>query len=478
MAKSRWLWQIRQDFKGGFMKRLLVLGLATLALAGCSQNHDEIKVTKLSAGQSSAVLTNLALGKVLVDSPEESECKDFRSKLPSNYFQDEITVPENWDQPQGAQIKVFYYGIVRPGKDTVVFYNGGPAGDSHSSYEVLKDAPEYKNFSFVFVDQRGTGCSSAYPSEPTQQNLEKLMTYGSRSIVKDSEAIRSKILGNKPWKIFGQSFGGMIVQRYLTIDLSHIKSANAHGLSVMSDSALWLAMRMKSQKRVLENYFAKYPDDRQNIPALRALVSETRCFTDGESKICGKSVVDGLTIFLGFSESWPSMHKLIGNLIKNNTLDESLFQKYIENYVFGVFANNYGAGSVIGAVDMSTSGKVDPRPCVTSTDILKKQGEDPSQWIINECRLLDSMTNDGWDPLWKSITKTDDLTLAEIKQSLQMNPQVPFYLYSGQLDVFVPVETFAEEISFLGSLVNYSSFPTSGHEGFYTESLVWKNLAK
>jgi hypothetical protein len=38
------------------------------------------------------------------------------------------------------------------------------------------------------------------------------------------------------------------------------------------------------------------------------------------------------------------------------------------------------------------------------------------------------------------------------------------------------VETFQEETSLLGNLITYRSYPDSGHEGFYTERQVWKDI--
>ncbi|MBC7742441.1 MAG: hypothetical protein H7061_09600, partial [Bdellovibrionaceae bacterium] len=51
-----------------------------------------------------------------------------------------------------------------------------------------------------------------------------------------------------------------------------------------------------------------------------------------------------------------------------------------------------------------------------------------------------------------------------------------FFLYSGRFDVFVPFETFVEEIRYLGDIIHYKNFESSGHEGFLSEPLVWKNL--
>ena len=82
---------------------------------------------------------------------------DFANK--PNAFYDFVEVPENPGDPASQIIKVFYYGRLVPGQTPIVFFNGGPAADSHSSYLLLTRLQQmddkWASLPFIFFDQRG-----------------------------------------------------------------------------------------------------------------------------------------------------------------------------------------------------------------------------------------------------------------------------------------------------------------------------------
>jgi pimeloyl-ACP methyl ester carboxylesterase len=473
----------------------IVLGLF---LSACSQNVT--KIEPLSPHQRSQVMTSLIFGRSLdsvlgsaLDSapkrPEgltdsdESECQQFIASLPSDYIHDYLNVPENWDDPTGAMIKIFYYGRLNPNKPTVLFHNGGPASDSHGSSEYLELNRHYNDFSFIFMDQRGTGCSSAFPLDQNVHGIDRLVQYSSRAIVKDSEALRLKLLGPATkWRVFGQSFGGRIVQRYLQMAPEGLLSAHAHGYSVMSDDYQWTAFRLLSQKRVLQDYLKTYPGDDQKILSMRKQIPDDQCFESEDSSVCGARVLDSLVLALGFKSSWPSLHQWVSSALDaNGKLIPAQLNKIIQAYVFGVYAHNYAAGTVISFVDFFED-QHDLQFCDRPMAILRQMGEHPEDWALNECRLMADVHNKIWDPLILEFFKTrkgfaDPIKLADLKTNLTQHSDLNFFLYSGQADVFVPVETFAEEAKYLLPLVHYTNFPNSGHEGFASEDQVWKELA-
>ena len=360
----------------------------------------------------------------------------------------------------------------------MVFFNGGPASDSHGSSDLIEGLPQGQKLSFIYIDQRGTGCSDAFPQEPANvENVQRLIHYTSTEIAKDSEVIRNKILGeNSKWKIFGQSYGGQIVHRYSMIAPQSIKAAYAHGLSLMTDQNEWLKLRIKSQKRVSEIYFSTYPNDRQILEKIRSLIGEDLCFNDGTTKICGAKVMDAATILLGFSNYWKYLHQtLAGILSSDNQLVTPALQKFVRSYVFGVYNNNGLAASVISMVEMS-NGDSDSDSCNKVTAKLEAEGEHPLDWLINECRLLSGMQNDQWTAVLSSIKINKAITPEQFKTALEVHSELPFFLYAGEKDVFVPFETFAEELATLGSRITYHQFPDTGHEGFYAEQKVWDDI--
>lgn len=462
------------------MKTTLWFASLLLLAVACAPKQDKqtYELKPLTDKEVQAVQLSLKTGLSLEEALSfDSACNEFQDSLPLDYFKGTVQVPEDYSQPEGRKIRVFYYGHLTEGKDPIVFYNGGPAADSHSSYSVLQRISESKELSFIYIDQRGTGCSDPFPSEPTTETVERLTHYTSTEIVKDSEIIREKILGPKSqWKVFGQSYGGLIVHRYSLVAPQSIKGAYAHGFSLMEDQTEWLKMRILSQKRVLSVYFEKYPEDRALLAQARSQVSEDMCFEEDGTEVCGPKVLDALTMFLGFSTSWSGMHQTIRSFVdEDGDLMETNLLHFVRMYVFGVYNNNGLAGSVISMTEISGGGS-DSETCKIVNDRLTAEGEAPEDWLINECRLLAGMKNDKWTEVLKGVEFKFGMTPADLKASLEKHPNLPFFLYSGEKDVFVPMETFEEEVKALGSRITYRQFPRSGHEGFYTERQVWTDI--
>src|SRR5205085_324026 len=157
---------------------------------------------------------------------------------------------------------------------------------------------------FVFIDQRGTGCSDPYPQGHTPDVLARLAHYGSAEIVADAEAIRVSLIGGAPWKIFGQSYGAYIVHRYVALASDSVVSASAHGDAIMNDPLRRYTARIESQHKVLDRYLADYPDDLPLIQTLRTRLTPEVCYrsSDLEDKVCGKNTLGPLYSALGFTD--------------------------------------------------------------------------------------------------------------------------------------------------------------------------------
>ena len=125
------------------MKSLLLLFILSLSLlTACEKKKPskESKIIPVSSSETRAILQNLRLGHPVDDVlAMDDSCKAFMATLPESFFKGFVTVPEDYDNPRARQIKVFYYGRLEKDKDPIVFFNGGPASDSHSSSELLED---------------------------------------------------------------------------------------------------------------------------------------------------------------------------------------------------------------------------------------------------------------------------------------------------------------------------------------------------
>jgi len=409
------------------------------------------------------------------------DCRDFIASLPLDFMTGYISVPEDWNQPKGQKINVFYYGrkILDPSQPTIAFFNGGPSSSSHGSYEAIRQREENQKINFIYIDQRGTGCSTPYPEGVSNESAKRLENYTTRSIVNDAEEIRKILLGlNSKWKIFGQSYGGMIVQRYISMYPESIVAAYAHGYAIMTDQIEWMKLRILSQKRVIENYFQDYPQDRADLEKIKSLIPKDQCLTDNGISLCGTVFVDILRHPLGFHDSWADMHWWIENLAKFMIEQPSMIQGF-SNFYYTDFTHDQLPSLVINKIEI-TKGLSDRDECNQAFKRLTTAGDNPEKWPINECRVLINLENHQFDKVLGSVQVTDALTVDSVSAALIKNSDLKFYLYAGEQDVFVPIETFQELAQKLNGLINFNFeiFKDSGHEGFFSEQKIWDDLRR
>ncbi len=417
---------------------------------------------------------------------QKSDCAAFKNEdIPAYYIQGTLEVPENWDQPHGQKINIFYYGqthINHKSETPVVFFNGGPSQNSHIPFAQFQTHTKSSLIPIIYIDQRGTGCSSAYPDTLDKDFLSRMQNYGSRSIVKDAEALRSHLLGShRKWKIYGQSYGGFIAHRYLEIAPEGIAAIYSHGNSVMADWRLFYKYRLLSQKRIIENYFTKAPKDRNLIISLKKQIPDSQCFDNTIIKICGPAVIDATVLLLGFPSSWADLHGSLKSLLNaEGLIIQSKLKNFVQNFIFNTFSYNPIPLALIAKLELNSSDDADQ--CSEAIKQLKADGENPDEWLLNECRLSKSIqylkTNDMDNSLIEQFKVKDPINLGTVEKNLTTYKNIHFYLYSGELDAYVPKETFASEVSQLNYLSNfhYKNFENSGHDGYLTESALWDSI--
>ena len=413
------------------------------------------------------------------------ECQTFLASLPADVNQDFVRVPEDWDHPEGPSIDVaFFYGKsttitlpsgVKPRRD-IAFFNGGPASSSHGAF-FLRQWELKLPLRFVFIDQRGTGCSTPYPNADSTASIDRIRFYTSRSIIKDAEAIRKKILGqDATWSIFGQSFGSLIVHRYLEEAPQNLDAAYAHGFAAVSDPKTFVVERLRATGRNAEAYFKQYPDDAALVDAIRAQIQSDFCIKSAQQKLCGPAMLDGAAFLLGFADQWSHLHEQLGKMLDSTgALQLDILQNYVlENDLDG--SDTAVASWVISLTEI-TAGLDDKSSCEAGMNQLESEGLSPKSWRFNECRLLSALTFDGInaDPSLSQFS-IDPLRIDVIENQLTKFPKLPLYLYAGQKDSLVPAATFKEEAAALGDRITYREFPNSGHDGFYSERQVWIDL--
>jgi pimeloyl-ACP methyl ester carboxylesterase len=413
-------------------------------------------------------------------------------------MQGEVTVPEDYTKPHGPTTTVFYYGRVRPNKPAVVFFNGGPFEPSHGAHEGFDSNSNAKaaleQLSMIYIDQRGTGCSQEVPAGSVETVAERLSHFGAAEIVMDAEVIRKKLFGSAKWKVFGQSFGGRVVMRYLINAPEGILSAHAHGLSIGESHVEEMSLRLLSQHRVLETYLTLFPDDRAILQNIKKMLKPKVCFKNPDpeesQEICGYEVILPLFLQLGFSNYWPQIHQLLSGVISGGEVTFESLSDLVKSLHTPAPNSKVSANSQFALIysDHAEGRSSDPDiNCAIPYRLLRERGEKPDEWLLTECMATEQLgstkesktANVGF---FKEIFKIPQkpLILDHLKASLKANPQIEFYVYSGELDSFVPRESFVNQVRALDEIssFHYHNFLNSGHEGYNTEVKVWADILR
>lgn len=493
--------------KGKSLSSIVFLVIISLVLAACSgpaPTKIEIQTQALPAAQQEYIRSLAQAGIFLgpedplpVQAPtREERCKDRIKNLPKDYIYGWMEVPENPLTLKGPKINIFYYGRVdrqtQNPQDVTIFYNGGPGSDSEGSFKLLnrlqnEDAQKNK-INFLFIDQRGNGCSDPYPQGISEETLQRLAFYGTRGIVSDSEYIRKALLGSQKWRVFGQSYGAYIVHKYAIVEPKSVSKAYAHANAITASPIQRHAERISSQARVLNEYFKSYPEDQKRLETLNDFLIQKPCVTaDDDQKYCGFTLSSPFVSMLGFKTSWNKLNSWLMKIVPNKEINQTELKNLATLYLVndGDPANRKGVASlVISYVDRNYF-DFDGKLCAKAFQYLQSRGEKPKEFMINECKdetttYADGTTGEQDDfdySILKSL-KTDWMTPEQLKNSLVKNPNLDFFLYSGQLDAFVPVANFQEELAVVKPYVHYTHFMNTGHDGFYTEPQVWSDLLK
>ncbi len=415
-----------------------------------------------------------------------ANCRSFLKKLPAEYFRGWVSVPENYQDPQSRKIRVFYYGIQAPGfRNPIVFFNGGPGYANHDRTLVglAKDRQRADAYSFLYIDQRGNGCSDPYPHGADRESILRLRFYGSSGIVHDAEAVRRKLLGEQKWKIFGQSYGAFVVHRYVTLFPQSIDKAYAHANAISTNPFTRLLERISSQARVWQIYLQRYPEDKIKFERLRDLAEAGTCLDlPNGRRSCGYANIENLFLSsLGFSDFWLQMHSDLRAIVPDNAVNLKTWAELVSVYAEPPTTDSYDNGmAVIAFYDRNILGNTEEN-CRKVYAELERRGAGEHKLLFNECQdAIQKHTQSTRSQRLRALIGEEKnlLTLADFRAGLEKLAPDSFYLYSGELDTFVPKETVAAEAEAMGNLLRYTHFQNSGHEGFYTEDQIFDDLLK
>jgi pimeloyl-ACP methyl ester carboxylesterase len=118
----------------------------------------------------------------------------------------------------------------------LLFLQGGPGGRAPRPGG---DAPGWldwalRRYRVLLLDQRGTGRSTPQDRHTLaglspQRQADRLALFRADAIVADAEVLRRHLLGDAPWTLLGQSFGGFCTWTYLSFAPDGVAAAYVTG---------------------------------------------------------------------------------------------------------------------------------------------------------------------------------------------------------------------------------------------------------
>ncbi len=214
---------------------------------------------KFAAGAGAAVLLTgcglfeeLAWDLLTQHTPGREYCAK-EVKTHQHQYSAWVKVPIDHAHPQlgWTEIYTWTWDPFDPEKPSVLVFEGGPGGGSHSGHLDLPD------FNVIYFDQRGVACSQA----PTRDLHFDLTYYSSRHTARDAEELR-KHYGIQEWTVYGTSYGTVPATIYASLFPESTRAALLEGVVFAGNQDLWGS---EYTRRVLQRYFDRLSPERQNF---------------------------------------------------------------------------------------------------------------------------------------------------------------------------------------------------------------------
>ena len=237
-----------------------------------------------------------------------------------------FTVPLDHQEPGGEQIEVFAREVVPAGRRDggaglpwLVYLQGGPGFGSPRPIgreSWLNRALD--DYRVLLLDQRGTGRSTpasrhtlARLGSPRAQ-ADYLAHFRADSIVRDAELIRRRLLGDEPWSLLGQSFGGFCTVTYLSFAPEGIREAliggGLPGLGATADDVYRVTYPIVAERN--RRHYERFPMDADRARAIARHLAGHEVIMPGGGRLT-VPVFQGLGRMLGASRGSDTLHYLL-----------------------------------------------------------------------------------------------------------------------------------------------------------------------
>ena len=242
-------------------------------------------------------------------------------------------LPVDHSQPDSNLISLFIREIradPKKKKPYLVFLQGGPGFESprpitHSGW--IKYALNHYNI--LLLDQRGTGRSTPVNFQTMggwspENQANYLQYFRADNIVRDAEAIRKELIGDEPWSILGQSFGGFCSLNYLSFHSQGLREVFITGgippLRAHPDDIYKRTYGRVKNKN--EEFYRIFPHAHDRACQIADLIQKTNpTLPSGERLTIERFQLLGLQ--LGFNDGYATLNYLFEHAISNGELSYS-----------------------------------------------------------------------------------------------------------------------------------------------------------
>jgi pimeloyl-ACP methyl ester carboxylesterase len=258
-------------------------------------------------------------------------------RQPGTVLTDHVfAVPLDHARPDGEQIEVFAREVVAAAKAEaelpwLLFLQGGPGFGSPrpAGRESWLDRA-LEDYRVLLLDQRGTGRSTPATRRTlvglssAQAQAGYLAHFRADSIVLDAELIRRELIGDAPWSVLGQSFGGFCTVTYLSFAPHGIREAfitgGLPGLSASADDVYRRTYPAVAAKNAA--HYEQYPDDADQARRVaRHLAGHDVRLPDGAP--LSVQAFQALGSMLGQSTGGPGLHYLLEDPFAGDDLSDA-----------------------------------------------------------------------------------------------------------------------------------------------------------
>jgi pimeloyl-ACP methyl ester carboxylesterase len=232
-------------------------------------------------------------------------------------------LPVDYARPEQT-LRIYAREVVAPAKVTadlpwLVYFQGGPGfGAARPMANGGWLARALQDYRVLLLDQRGTGLSTPVtaqtlaPLGDARAQAAYLMHFRADSIVRDAEAIRQQLLGDRPWSILGQSYGGFCAMRYLSAAPQGLKEVLITGgipsLTRPADDVYRATYARVADKNC--QYYQRYPDDVERVRHIVQTLQHAEVRLPGGAVLSPRRFLQ-LGLLLGMSDGFETLHYLL-----------------------------------------------------------------------------------------------------------------------------------------------------------------------